>query len=263
MLGKVKSVFKALVELMIYFITMSFVSAIIYNINYKGESLIKKIDKQSQMSDILANNIVPITIISSFVTLIIFYLLFKLKNQDLIKRCKFNKLNSKQLKNIFLMALLISFANMFLTMILSPYFLEYKEVSNMISNQLKAKFGILTLIVLVPIFEEILFRGIIFNTLKKEFKLIPSILISSLIFSIAHANMLQAIYTFILGILLASVYNKTNSIKAPIIIHLMYNFLGSIISIFIPNLGIFNIYMFIFFIILTYKVFKKLDYEIV
>ncbi len=260
MFGKVKSIFKALLQLVIYFIVMTFVSVIIYIMNNKNGSLMDNLKGESAMSDILANNIIQITIISSLASLVIFYLIFKLKGQDLIKRCKFRKLNNSEIKNIFSVALLISFANMFLTMSLSPYFLEYQEVSNMISKQTTSIFGVLTLVVLVPIFEEILFRGIIFNTLKKEIRLIPSIFISALIFSLAHGNMLQGIYTFILGILLAGIYTKLNSIFAPILIHLIYNLLGSLIAIFIPSLGFANIFIFILFIILTYKVYNKIEY---
>jgi membrane protease YdiL (CAAX protease family) len=89
--------------------------------------------------------------------------------------------------------------------------------------------GILLAVILIPIFEEIFFRGIIFNELRNRINPTASIIISSLIFALFHGNILQGIYTFMLGVLLSLVYTWTRSIWSIITMHITYNFLGTIV----------------------------------
>jgi membrane protease YdiL (CAAX protease family) len=46
-------------------------------------------------------------------------------------------------------------------------------------------------------------------------------------------QLLQGIYTFVMGVVLAILYNNIRSIIAPILFHIMYNLLGSIVLPFI------------------------------
>lgn len=51
-----------------------------------------------------------------------------------------------------------------------------------------------------PFVEEILYRGVIFKTLNKNMSWISSTIISSLLFALMHGNLQQAVFSFILGI---------------------------------------------------------------
>ena len=83
-----------------------------------------------------------------------------------------------------------------------------------------------------PIIEEIFFRKIMYSTLKFYLAPINSILISSFIFSFVHANISVFPLLFTLGIILCLIFEKTNSIIYPIILHSLFNF---IMLIFIFN----------------------------
>lgn len=50
-----------------------------------------------------------------------------------------------------------------------------------------------------------------------------------ILFGIAHGNIVQGIYTFILGIALALVYVCFNSLWGSIILHIIFNFMGLLI----------------------------------
>ncbi|WP_139906151.1 CPBP family intramembrane glutamic endopeptidase [Clostridium thermarum] len=89
--------------------------------------------------------------------------------------------------------------------------------------------GILLTGILIPIFEEIFFRGIILNELRNRINTAASIIISSLIFALFHGNILQEIYTFIMGVLLSLVYIWTRSIWSAITFQITYNFLGTMV----------------------------------
>lgn len=85
----------------------------------------------------------------------------------------------------------------------------------------------LTMIVAVvfagPIFEELLFRGVIYNRVKDMSNNIAGIIISAVVFGIFHMNWVQGIFAGIFGVFLALVYYKYKSILASIIMHMANN----------------------------------------
>lgn len=109
----------------------------------------------------------------------------------------------------------------------------YSEVANQLSTTRESIIQLIITIVLIPIYEEIFYRGIIFGYLRKNFNIVLAILFQSLIFGLMHLNLVQGIYTFILGIVLALVYIYTDSILGNITIHIIFNLLGLLV---IPKL---------------------------
>ncbi|MGX4599019.1 CPBP family intramembrane glutamic endopeptidase [Faecalimicrobium sp. JNUCC 81] len=83
------------------------------------------------------------------------------------------------------------------------------------------------ILITAPIFEELLFRGVILNGLLSKYKnnYKKAIIISALIFGIAHLNIPQGINAFILGIILGGIYYCTGSMKLSIFAHFINNFL--------------------------------------
>lgn len=93
---------------------------------------------------------------------------------------------------------------------------------------------ILVVVVIGPIFEELIFRKIYIDTIGKYNGRL-AIFISGASFALFHGNITQAIYTFGAGLLLAWVYTKTKKIIYPILIHMLLNFFGSIPSMLIMD----------------------------
>ena len=89
--------------------------------------------------------------------------------------------------------------------------------------------NLLFLAVLPSIFEELVFRGIIFNGLKQYGKNI-AVFGSALLFALMHGGIEQTVYPIIVGIVLALVMNKTNNIIYPIIIHFCNNAIVVVIN---------------------------------
>ena len=104
--------------------------------------------------------------------------------------------------------------------------------------------GMFSMIIGVPVFEEVLFRGLIFNSLKSHLKIGWCVVVSAIIFGIAHMNVLQGIYACFLGVVLAIAYEKTKTIWAPIIMHVIYNFFGGYaITIIAEKVGLELLYI--------------------
>lgn len=94
---------------------------------------------------------------------------------------------------------------------------------------------IISVIVIAPVFEEIIYRGIILELLYKRYGSLKAIAISSMLFAIMHLNIHQGVNGFFLGIILGFIYIKTNSLLLSIFVHFTNNFLV-IISMYLPFL---------------------------
>lgn len=82
---------------------------------------------------------------------------------------------------------------------------------------------ILTEALLVPVLEEIVFRGIIASLLYQWYGYAVSMIISSLFFGIFHFNIVQFLYSFIMGLFLSFSIDKTRKIWIPIVSHCLLN----------------------------------------
>ena len=82
--------------------------------------------------------------------------------------------------------------------------------------------------VIPAVCEELLYRGLIFNGLKNNFKAPYAILIGGALFMLMHGSLQQTIYQFILGCVLCTVYYYTKNIFYPMLLH----FLNNAIAIF-------------------------------
>lgn len=85
-------------------------------------------------------------------------------------------------------------------------------------------FGVLSIALLAPILEELLFRGAIQSRLQ-EAGMHPwlAILSSSLIFGVVHMNPAQILFAFPLGIIFGWLYYRTGSLLPGIVGHLLNN----------------------------------------
>ena len=77
-------------------------------------------------------------------------------------------------------------------------------------------------LVAAPLFEEFIFRGLIFGGLRRSFGLWPAALASAALFAIVHPAISIA-PVFVLGLCAALVYERTRSLLAPMLAHAVYN----------------------------------------
>lgn len=90
----------------------------------------------------------------------------------------------------------------------------------------------LTAVIIAPIAEELFFRKLLCD------KLLPlgegyAVFISSAIFALAHGNLFQIFYAFLLGCFFAYVYINTGKLKHTVLYHIIINLLGSVVSTWI------------------------------
>lgn len=86
------------------------------------------------------------------------------------------------------------------------------------------------------IVEEFIYRGVVFNGLKRSMKPVYAILLSALIFTLIHLGIYQFVYQFIMGVILACLAYYTGSILYSMIFHVTNNFLVVTLSYFAPQI---------------------------
>jgi membrane protease YdiL (CAAX protease family) len=90
---------------------------------------------------------------------------------------------------------------------------------------------IIFLAVLPAIGEELLFRGILLNALKK-WGTVPAVLISSALFAIFHGNPSQIVHQFFLGLILAYIAIRTKCLWLAMLGHFFNNLYALLLEVF-------------------------------
>lgn len=85
-------------------------------------------------------------------------------------------------------------------------------------------------VVLAPIVEEVVFRGILFPAISRRYGTIMGVIVSSLVFTLVHINPIQMLSVLPLGIYLAIMYRRTGSIYPGMILHATWNLFVLIIA---------------------------------
>lgn len=92
--------------------------------------------------------------------------------------------------------------------------------------------NIFTMVLLAPVFEEILFRKLLIDRTVKYGEGI-AVIFSGLMFGLFHGNLNQFAYAFVLGIFFGFIYVKTGNVKYTIYLHMIINFMGSVLGVLI------------------------------
>lgn len=137
--------------------------------------------------------------------------------------------------------ILISFAMKIVEKYLPKVMSDYEEILETAGLNDLSVYVMLTAVILAPIVEELCFRGCTIATAKRTG--LPFWLINVLqaaVFGAAHMNWVQSSYAFVLGLLLGYVYHRYNSLWASILLHFVFNFLGTVVTTLISGLTVLN-----------------------
>lgn len=94
----------------------------------------------------------------------------------------------------------------------------YTKVSN-IQYSVPVLAGVVVYGVLTPVGEELVFRGVLYNRLKKYMSPFAAVIVSALIFGLYHGNLVQFIYAAVMGMCMAVLYESYERLSAPVLFH--------------------------------------------
>lgn len=152
---------------------------------------------------------------------------FKLEISNVFKEFPIKLMIIIVVLNIFFSYGMIYLTNMLLLIFPQLDYIAYTTIASNISLVFIG--SLISSIIIAPIFEELMFRGIIFNKLNKYFSIHIAILVSSIFFAICH-NFGGIFSAFIFGICMCILYLKTSNIFLPMIAHGFNNLLSEIIA---------------------------------
>lgn len=108
-------------------------------------------------------------------------------------------------------------------------FTGYEEVAQALySPPLLQQFLFVGLV--IPLTEELIFRGQAFALLRDRMPWLPAALLSALLFGIFHGNITQGIYGFLLGIILAWLYEVSGGLLLPYLFHAAANIMSTVVT---------------------------------
>lgn len=96
-----------------------------------------------------------------------------------------------------------------------------------LENQYGSTFilGLILYGLISPFAEELLFRGVLYNCMRRSMTVKMSIFLSAMFFGLYHSNAVQGIYALVLGLLISYAYEYFGDLKVPIAMHMAVNIL--------------------------------------
>lgn len=92
-----------------------------------------------------------------------------------------------------------------------------------LANHWEFILAFVSLVIVAPVAEEVIFRGYLFGKLRKYASVVISVILTSLLFAIAHFQWNVGLDTFALGVVLALLRVVSGSIWASILLHMLKN----------------------------------------
>ena len=105
-------------------------------------------------------------------------------------------------------------------MVLEPLLSLLPEVPNAYG---RGAWAIVTVVVMAPLFEEVIFRGVLLESTRAKYGVMAAWLVSSAVFGIVHVHPTVAVNAFAIGLVLGFVYMRTDSLWSTIILHAVNN----------------------------------------
>jgi membrane protease YdiL (CAAX protease family) len=141
------------------------------------------------------------------------------------------------------------------------WFKSYNELMKQLGGG-SSLLSFVAIVIVAPISEELIFRGVIFEKCKKVMPLLAANILQAVLFGVMHFNIIQGLYAFVLGIFLGVVCTKRKSIVSAIALHMVFNLSGVLLDLVLTNelfnLPIVLVVMFLFSVVITVFSTRKL-----
>ena len=178
----------------------------------------------NQLMDMVADKTMLLTLIGAVIAIPVIYFVFYDKKEE---KCR------KKSSYIWVVLLGIG-ACVLLNMLISLSGLPnlsktYQELSKLIYTG-NFFLELITAGFVVPIAEELIFRGVLFKRMRDVAGLTWGIIVSSVIFGLVHGNLVQFVYATLLGAVMCFVYIRCKNIIAPILLHMAANTISVLLS---------------------------------
>ncbi len=171
--------------------------------------------------------------IASLITFVCWYCKQR-KKMDLVPLKK--SVNLSSIGGLVLMVaglqISIQYLYTYIEMLKPEWFETYNQLMNMGHYSMPAMIAMFIYsIIVAPVHEEFLIRGVTQNFAKKAFPFWLANFVQAFIFGVLHMNFIQGSYAFLVGLLIGYVMHKSKNICIPILFHFFFNLFGTIVPL--------------------------------
>ncbi len=229
-----KSIGKAAIYFVVYLVSqviVSFVYGIIFAVELMaaGDTADAAVLTE-QLTTQIMDKAMEMTFFAGVLTLIIYWIRFAVRKKNLFKEVEIKKISINGLLPISLMAL--SF-NAIISMVLTYFPWPQEWIDAYATNSAPLDGSIMswiTAVVMAPVLEEVVFRGLVYTRLKKGMPTIVAAVLASLLFGLCHGTAIWIIYATVLGMVMIWVFERYQSLTASILFHFTFNAMGLVIN---------------------------------
>lgn len=172
------------------------------------------------------------TVAAGVLTLLTYYLIFKRRKKNFFSEIKLVKLHVLSCLLMVFLGVLLNLATTFILELIpfpESWLSQYGEMSSVITDSAVC-LQVLTSIIVAPIVEEVVFRGLIHTSLKGGMPMFAAMLFSAWVFGMVHGAIIWIIYAGVFGFVLVWVYEKYKSLLAPLCLHFGFNLCGILLG---------------------------------
>lgn len=226
------SCFKALAYLSLFF-GVQLLFAFVYAIAVNFTLISTTEDYMTAYMSKYAEHIHTVTIAAALVTLAVLAVFFAARRKNIFSEACIYRLSPLNIPLTILLGVALQIFCSF-TLALLPLPESWFEIHNeQNTSLLQGSFFMqfLDVAIITAVIEETIFRGLIYTRLKRGMPDLMALLLSAAIFGAAHGNILSFIYTSVLGILLALLLERTESLLAPMLCHFAFNGASLVLSL--------------------------------
>lgn len=166
-----------------------------------------------------------ILLFSSILTLVVVIVIFVIRKKSILIETQINRFSLQYSFPVILIALSMQ---MLLTALIAILPIPNNLLESFAGNvsTITNKINLITIFsvgLLVPFAEEVIFRGLILSRLKRGMPVYIAVIIQAVIFGVIHTGLVWMIQAFIMGVILALLAIRFNSILPSILAHVAIN----------------------------------------
>ena len=207
-------------------------------------------DMMSRLMDMVMQYTIPATIFFQIINFIIFGLWFKLWGHNRfvnpVKVVKGSSVGVAFLAAVS-MEMLISVAMAIVAVFWPEVIQGFNELMEMSGVGEMNVLSFLATVILAPITEELIFRGVTMRLSKwAGLSFLAANIVQAVLFGVFHMNLVQGVYATFIGLVLGYLGHRYKTLWVPILVHLFCNLYATVIGVFeIPETILTYVIMFI------------------
>lgn len=177
---------------------------------------------------------IVITLIYQIIMFLAICWIFRIKKKKLRDEIMFVSIKKEDILPVIILGLTAQFFLSYIIELLpipEDIMNEYVQASSLALQNQNIFLQIISIVVIAPFVEEIVFRGIILRKFENAVPIMLAVILSSCLFGLGHGQIVWIIYTAVLGILFSIVMLNKKSVVASILMHAVFNFSGLFIEL--------------------------------